>query len=402
MILNKLTLFMGLIFTSSHLIANVENPDTAFEAAKTKLSPENALILEQVFGNLQNKEQDKRSASENKKTKENEFLKRQNAKLLGVIEGILIAHSKNNNENSTSENTNKEADFIPSKHKGRFEDFYTGIIPVDIKEIVEYIKYPAIKNDYIQQGSQPIKGLLLHGPPGSGKTQLAKAISAELDGNFFSIKPSDISSPFFGVSEQKFKNLFKIAKEEAAKTGNPSIIYFDEFDALARKRSSSSIQNSNNSYINELLSQMDGFDARENVIVIASTNFKDNIDEAFLRPGRLDKKVYLGYPDKDSIENMFIVFLNKKGITFSNSFLKKKIAEFEKDQLTPAIMQFFTDELIRKKIHAKHNKIDANITNEEILSSIIQQYLDSNHKKIKSSRGMLNFFSDDIYRHRQA
>ncbi len=144
-------------------------------------------------------------------------------------------------------------------------------------------------------------GILLYGPPGNGKTLIAKAIANEIDAKFFPIKCSSIASKWYGESERKIKELF-----EDAKSYERSIIYFDEFDSLGTSREDESNQASNR-VVSELLAQLDGFDAISNtVLVIASTNKPWSIDSALLRSGRFNKKIYVGLPDNVSRHDLLI------------------------------------------------------------------------------------------------
>ena len=150
-------------------------------------------------------------------------------------------------------------------------------------------------------------GILLYGAPGNGKTLIAKAIANEVDAKFYSIKCSDITSKWFGESENKIRDLFSEAKSQ-----KKAIIFFDEFDSLATNRNSHS-NAANNRIVSELLAQIDGFDNNENstILVIASTNKPWNIDPALLRSGRFNKRIYVGLPDESSRAKLFEYELRK-------------------------------------------------------------------------------------------
>lgn len=136
-------------------------------------------------------------------------------------------------------------------------------------------------------------GILLYGPPGNGKTMIAKAIACEVDAAFFSVRCSDIVGKYFGESEKNIKSLFEAARKEEL-----AVIFFDEFEALGAQRGGDSPVM--NRLVPELLSQMDGFQAEEkdNVLFLAATNRPWDIDSAFLRPPRLTEKLYVGLPDE--------------------------------------------------------------------------------------------------------
>lgn len=134
-------------------------------------------------------------------------------------------------------------------------------------------------------------GVLLYGPPGCGKTLVARAVSNESKANFISIKGPELLNKYVGESEKAVRSLFKRAKSSA-----PCVIFFDELDSLVPKRGSSGDNNSSERVVNQLLTEMDGLEDRKGVFVIAATNRPDIIDPAMLRPGRLDKLLYVPLP----------------------------------------------------------------------------------------------------------
>ncbi len=159
-----------------------------------------------------------------------------------------------------------------------------------IREMVELpLKHPEI---FDRLGIEPPKGVLLHGPPGTGKTLLAKAVANESEANFISLNGPEVMSKFYGESEKKIRNIF----EEAEKTA-PSIIFIDEIDAIAPKREEA-YGEVERRVVSQLLSMMDGLKGRGKVIVIAATNRPNAIDPALRRPGRFDREVTIGVPDK--------------------------------------------------------------------------------------------------------
>ncbi len=160
-----------------------------------------------------------------------------------------------------------------------------------IREMVEIpMKHPEIFN---RLGVEPPKGVLLHGPPGTGKTLLAKAVANETEANFVLLNGPEIMSKFYGESEKKIRDIF----EEAEKTA-PTIVFIDEIDALAPKREE--VQGEvERRVVSQLLTMMDGLKARGKVIVIAATNRVNAIDPALRRPGRFDREIEVGVPDKE-------------------------------------------------------------------------------------------------------
>jgi cell division protease FtsH len=162
----------------------------------------------------------------------------------------------------------------------------------EVQEIVEFLKNP---KRFSRLGGRIPRGVLLSGPPGCGKTLLAKAIAGEADVPFFSISGSDFVEMFVGVGASRVRDLFKQAKENS-----PCIIFLDEIDAVGRRRGggfSSGGHDEREQTLNAILVEMDGFDANTQVIVIASTNRPDVLDPALTRPGRFDRQVAVNLPD---------------------------------------------------------------------------------------------------------
>ncbi len=174
------------------------------------------------------------------------------------------------------------------------------------EKLRELVELPLIRPDlYTKAGVKPSKGVLLHGPPGTGKTMLAKAVANEANANFISVKGPELMSKWVGESEKRVREIFKKAKQVS-----PTIIFFDEFDSISKQRGGS-LNDSTEKVVNQLLSEMDGVEELEKVMVIAATNRKDLIDPALLRPGRIDAKVELGIPDKKTREEIFKVHTKK-------------------------------------------------------------------------------------------
>jgi cell division protease FtsH len=162
----------------------------------------------------------------------------------------------------------------------------------ELEEVVEFLKNPATFN---QMGARIPKGVLLVGPPGTGKTLLAKAVAGEAGVQFLSISGSDFVELYVGVGASRVRDLFNEAKKVA-----PAIVFIDEIDAVGRQRGSGlgGGHDEREQTLNQLLVEMDGFGNNSGVIVIAATNRADILDNALLRPGRFDRTVYVGLPDK--------------------------------------------------------------------------------------------------------
>lgn len=161
----------------------------------------------------------------------------------------------------------------------------------ELKEIVEFLKSP---KKFIELGARIPKGVLLVGPPGTGKTLLAKAVSGEAGVPFFSISGSDFVEMFVGVGASRVRDLFEQAKKNA-----PCIVFIDEIDAVGRHRGAGlgGGHDEREQTLNQLLVEMDGFGINEGVIILAATNRPDILDPALLRPGRFDRRVFVGLPD---------------------------------------------------------------------------------------------------------
>ena len=176
----------------------------------------------------------------------------------------------------------------------------------ELEEIVDFLKYPA---KYIEVGARIPKGVILVGPPGTGKTLIAKAIAGEAGVPFFSISGSDFVEMFVGVGASRVRDLFEEAKKNA-----PCIVFIDEIDAVARRRGTGmgGGHDEREQTLNQLLVEMDGFGVNEGIIVMAATNRVDILDPAILRPGRFDRKVYVGRPDVKGREEILEVHAKNK------------------------------------------------------------------------------------------
>lgn len=176
----------------------------------------------------------------------------------------------------------------------------------DLKEVVDFLKNP---KRYINLGARIPKGILMVGPPGTGKTYLSRAVAGEAGVPFFSISGSDFVEMFVGVGASRVRDLFEQAKKSA-----PAIIFIDEIDAVGRKRGAGlgGGHDEREQTLNQLLVEMDGFGVNQGIIIMAATNRPDILDPALLRPGRFDREVVVGVPDVRGREAIFEVHSKNK------------------------------------------------------------------------------------------
>lgn len=164
------------------------------------------------------------------------------------------------------------------------------------EELKETVEYPVLHPEmYTKFGLSPSKGVLFYGPPGTGKTLLAKAVATEVSANFISVKGPELLSMWFGESESNIRDIFDKARAAA-----PCVVFLDELDSIAKARGGSvgDAGGASDRVVNQLLTEMDGMNAKKNVFVIGATNRPDQIDPALLRPGRLDQLIYVPLPDQ--------------------------------------------------------------------------------------------------------
>ena len=184
-----------------------------------------------------------------------------------------------------------------------------------LTEIVDYLHNP---HKYTEIGASMPKGALLVGPPGTGKTLLAKAVAGEAEVPFFSISGSEFVEMFVGMGAAKVRDLFKQANEKA-----PCIVFIDEIDTIGKKRDSGSFTGGNDEReqtLNQLLTEMDGFDGSKGVVILAATNRPDSLDPALLRPGRFDRRIPVELPDLKGREEILKVHAKKIKIADSVRF----------------------------------------------------------------------------------
>ena len=202
----------------------------------------------------------------------------------------------------------------------------------EVEEIVEFLRSPG---KYTKLGGKIPKGALLVGPPGTGKTLLAKAVAGEANVPFFSMSGSDFVEMFVGVGASRVRDLFKQAKEKA-----PCIVFIDEIDAIGRARGKNPNMGSNDereNTLNQLLTEMDGFDTNTGVIILAATNRADILDPAVVRPGRLDRLIEIPIPQFEERAEIFRI--HSKNMSLHNidlNFLSSQTDKFSGAEIRSA------------------------------------------------------------------
>ena len=242
-----------------------------------------------------------------------------------------------------------------------------------VREMVELpMKHPQI---FKKLGIEPPQGVLLHGPPGTGKTLLAKAVANETSASFFSIAGPEIISKYYGESEQQLREIFEDAKEES-----PSIIFIDELDSIAPKREDVTGEVERR-VVAQLLTMMDGLEARGQVVVIAATNRVDSVDPALRRPGRFDREIEIGVPDE--VGRKEILQIHTRGMPLSDDVSLGYLAG-ETHGFVGADIESLTKEAAMKALRRYLPEID--LDEEEIPPSLIDRMI----VKRDDFRGALN------------
>ncbi len=196
-------------------------------------------------------------------------------------------------------------EFLVEKPNVKWDDI--GGLEEIKKQLIEMLEWPLKKPESFRRlGISPPKGILLYGPPGTGKTLLGKAVATETETNFIYVKGPQIISKWVGESEKAIRKIF-----EKARQSSPSIIFFDEFDAIASSRLGGREGKSTDKIVNQILTELDGLEELINVKVIAATNRPNLIDPALLRPGRFDKLLLVNVPDIEARKAILKVYLNK-------------------------------------------------------------------------------------------
>jgi transitional endoplasmic reticulum ATPase len=252
----------------------------------------------------------------------------------------------------------------------------------ELQEAVEWpLKYPVV---FEKLQTKPPKGILLFGPPGTGKTLLAKAVANESECNFISVKGPELLSKWVGESEKGVREIFRKARQAA-----PSIIFFDEVDALVPKRGTyMGSSHVTESVVSQILTELDGLEELKNVTVIGATNRPDMLDPALMRPGRMERHIYVPPPDAESRRKIFAVYLKDTGalltddvtiddlVTGTENYVGADIEALVREAKLSAMREFLT------RMAGK--------TPEELADAVInvrltREHFDEARKKVKGS-----------------
>ncbi len=227
--------------------------------------------------------------------------------LFGALFFFVIRGAQGQGNQAMSFGKSKARLYGNEKDKVMFKDIAgSDEAKQDLQEVVEFLKFP---KKFESVGAKIPKGVLLIGPPGTGKTMLARAVAGEANTPFFSISGSEFVEMFVGVGASRVRDLFAKAKKNS-----PCIIFVDEIDAVGRRRGSGmgGGHDEREQTLNQILVEMDGFEQGTNVIVLAATNRSDVLDPALLRPGRFDRRVNIGLPDRKDREAILKIHFAKK------------------------------------------------------------------------------------------
>lgn len=232
--------------------------------------------------------------------------------LIGAFFFFMFRQAQGQNNQAMGFGKSKAKLYGADKQKVKFDDIAGNVeAKEDLTEVVDFLKHP---KKFQEVGAKIPKGVLLVGPPGTGKTMLARAVAGEANVPFFSISGSEFVEMFVGVGASRVRDLFAKAKKNA-----PCIIFIDEIDAVGRKRGSGmgGGHDEREQTLNQILVEMDGFDTGTNVIVLAATNRADVLDPALLRPGRFDRRTRIGLPERKDREAILKVHFKNKPVDSS-------------------------------------------------------------------------------------
>ena len=263
-----------------------------------------------------------------------------------------------------------------------------GGLPVVKEELKEAIEWPLKHADLFSEADiVPPKGLLLFGPPGTGKTMIAKAVATNSEANFISIKGPELLSKWVGESEKGIREVFRKARQ-----ASPCVVFFDELDSIAPRRSSTGAGDSHvgERIVSQLLTEMDGLEDLKGVIVIGATNRPDIIDEALLRPGRFDRLLEIPLPDNDSLKEILKIHTARKPI--DNTVEADKLVELLKGYsgadiaslVNTAAMSAIREHITNNRTYTSTLKNDPNKNeNRKIPLTISMKHFEDALKKVR-------------------
>lgn len=276
-----------------------------------------------------------------------------NITFLLFIGGIIYVFKKGMKSSLKSQMKDKQKNYLfKTDLKTKFKDV-AGMTAAK-KELTEFVEFLKFGKKFKDMGAVMPKGALMVGPPGVGKTYLAKAIAGEAEVSFFYVSGSEFIEKYVGVGASRVREIFKQAQKKS-----PSLIFIDEIDAVAKKRDENIGNSEATNTLNQLLVEMDGFDTNSQVVVIGSTNLKDVIDPAILRPGRFDRIIEISFPNLKEREQIFEIYLKKVKLKQRNGneieFYKKRMAT-----LTPGFSGADISNIVNEAaIIAVRNKLSA-------------------------------------------
>merc|ERR1712022_46214 len=269
---------------------------------------------------------------------------------------------------------------------------------IDVKnELRELVQYPIEHPDKFEKfGMSPSKGVLFYGPPGCGKTLLAKAVANECQSNFISVKGPELLTMYFGESEANVRDTFAKARAAA-----PCVLFFDELDSIAQQRGNSQgdAGGAGDRVMNQLLTEMDGVGAKKNVFIIGATNRPDIIDPALMRPGRLDQLIYIPMPDYESRLSVLKAVLRKTPMSkdvdiayvaaqterFTGADLTEICRLTAKLGIREAIQRDMEREMIRKEAEANGQVTEDDMEEEDSVPELLPKHFEEAVRQARRS-----------------